>query len=89
MVRNLRGGSKHKKAKSSQMSTSEKVIMRDESVGEYYAYVSKAYGSGHFGVHIVYSNEEGLLKLSEKEHKGVFLDACESKNTGILYDQMI
>ena len=70
MVRNLRGGSKHKKAKSSQMSTSEKVIMRDESVGEYYAYVSKAYGSGHFGVHIVYSNEEGLLKLSEKEHKG-------------------
>lgn len=70
MVRNLRGGSKHKKAKSGQPSTSEKVVLRDESVGEYYAYVSKAYGSGHFGVHAVYSNEEGLLKLSEKEYQG-------------------
>lgn len=70
MVKNTKGGSRHKQAKKSSVVYNEKVVLRDESCDEHYAYVTKAYGNAQFGVHLVETNEDGLLALSEKEYRG-------------------
>jgi initiation factor 1A len=70
MVANTKGGSKHKKAKRNAMTQHEKIVTCDESGDEHYAYVSKAFGNGHFGVCLVMSNKDGHLALSEKEYRG-------------------
>ena len=64
MVKNTKGGSRHKKAKNSSVIHNEKVVLRDETCNEHYAYVLKAYGNAQFGVHTVETNDEGTLALS-------------------------
>jgi len=70
MVKNTKGGSRHKKAKNSSVIHNEKVVLRDETCNEHYAYVLKAYGNAQFGVHTVETNDEGTLALSGKEYRG-------------------
>lgn len=69
MVKNTKGGSRHKKAKNYTGQT-EKIVMCDENADEHYAYVSRAYGNGQFGVHLVQSDIEGTLTLTVKEYRG-------------------
>lgn len=69
MVQNKKGGSRYKKAKK-YGSTNEKIIMRDENLNEHYAYVSRAYGNGQFGVFLVEQNNDGMHCLTEKEFRG-------------------
>lgn len=70
MVKNTKGGSRHKRAKNSNVHQNDKLVLRDENCGEHYAYVSKAYGNAQFGVHLVECNEEGTLGLSSMEYRG-------------------
>ena len=69
MVQNKKGGSRFKKAKK-YGSQNEKIIMRDENLNEHYAYVSRAYGNGQFGIFLVEQNSEGMHSLTEKEFRG-------------------
>ena len=69
MVKNTKGGSRHKKAKNYTGQT-EKMVLCDENADEHYAYVSRAYGNGQFGVYLVQSDIEGTLSLTEKEYRG-------------------
>lgn len=70
MGKNVKGGSRHKKAKKYSAPGNERIVMRDESCNEHYAYVSRAYGNGQFGVHIVESDNESTLGLSTREFRG-------------------
>ena len=70
MVKNVKGGSRHKKAKKYSGPSNEKIVMRDENCNEHYAYVSRAYGNGQFGVHIVETNNENTMALTEREFRG-------------------
>lgn len=69
MAKNKKGGSRHKKAKNYVVQT-EKIVMCDESADEHYAYVSRAYGNGQFGVFLVCSNNENVLTISKTEYRG-------------------
>ena len=61
MGENLKGGSRHKKAKKYSAPSNEKIVMCEENNDEHYAYVSRAYGNGQFGVHIVETDNESNL----------------------------
>ena len=69
MVKNTKGGSRHRKARK-YGAPNEKIIMRDESQNEHYGYVSRAYGNGQFGVFLVEQDADGLHQLTEKEFRG-------------------
>lgn len=68
MAKNKKGGSRHKKAKN-YVAQTEKIVMRDESADEHYAYVSRAYGNGQFGVLLVCA-DKGSVSISNKEYRG-------------------
>ena len=70
MARNKGGGSKHKKGKNTQQV--ETLLLRSENAAdnEFYAHVIKPYGNGQFGVHLVVSDGDKLLSLTEKEYRG-------------------
>lgn len=70
MGKNLKGGSRHKKAKKYSAPSNEKMVMCEENNDEHYAYVSRAYGNGQFGVHIVETDNETGLSLSTREFRG-------------------
>lgn len=69
MAKNKKGGSRHKKAKN-YVAQTEKIVMCDASADEHYAYVSRAYGKGQFGVFLVCSDNDSILTLSKKEYRG-------------------
>lgn len=69
MAKNKKGGSRHKKAKN-YVAQTEKIVMCEASADEHYAYVSRAYGKGQFGVFLVCSDNDSILTLSQKEYRG-------------------
>ena len=68
MAKNKKGGSRHKKAKN-YVAQTEKIVMCEASADEHYAYVSRAYGKGQFGVFLVCSDNDSMT-LSKKEYRG-------------------
>lgn len=81
MVKNTKGGSRHRKAKN-YGSQNEKVIMRDESLNEHYAYVSRAYGNGQFGVHLVEQGVDAVQNLTDKEYRGRISGKMRKRKSG-------
>lgn len=70
MVKNSKGGSKHKRAKKTSALQTEKVVLREDDSLEHYAYVKTAYGNGQFGVLLVCTNGDHMLGVSTKEYRG-------------------
>lgn len=70
MPKNSKGGSRHKRAKKGNALQAEKLVTREDTNLQHYAYVKKAYGNGQFGVLLVCTTADQSLGLSEKEYRG-------------------
>jgi initiation factor 1A len=65
-----KGGSGFKKSKKPSIQFDEKLVFAQDT-NEHYAKITKVYGSGRFGLHLISKNDDNVKLITSKEYMGI------------------